>query len=182
MKPSEKTASRFTQVVTTRLLDSIKSGDKIDPELIQYAEEVINVHQLIVQLTFVGLIIDRLPQLSNYNEALDALIEELDTKDLSEASIGDKIRAASVLNQSIKTTVDVINDMMASKDAVNMLIASLKDTFGAGSSVLLEEGGAGKDLINKFNKMSAEKRQQLLAGAVTVIRRQMTENEDEDEG
>jgi len=187
MKAEDKIYSRFAQTVTNRLLDSVKSGDEIDQDLIAYAEDVIQVHQLIVQLSFVGLIVDRLPQLSYYNEALDNLIEQLDTHDLAEASLGEKIRAAAVCNQAIKTTVDVINDMMASKDAVNMLIASLKETFGKNQAVAEEDTNSNKQLMNRLNNLSPKQRQQLLAGAVTVIRAQLAaedeplEEEDFDE-
>ena len=182
MNPEDKN-SRFAQIVTDQLLDSIKTGERVDADLIAYAEEVIQVHQLVVHLAFVGLIVDRLPQLTIYNEALDNLIGQLDEKDLAEASISEKIRAASVVNNSIKTTVDVINQMMSSKDAVNMLISSMKNQFGAGSA---EEVGATQNLMEQFQKLKPEKRQQLLAGAVTLIRDRMTNSQDnmeeEDDG
>lgn len=183
MNPEDKN-SRFAQIVTDQLLDSIKTGERVDADLIAYAEEVIQVHQLVVQLAFVGLIVDRLPQLTIYNEALDNLIGQLDEKDLAEASISEKIRAASVVNNSIKTTVDVINQMMSSKDAVNMLISSLKNQFGANSTET--ELGATQNLMEQFQKLKPEKRQQLLAGAVTLIRDRMTNSQDnmeeEDDG
>lgn len=177
MTQPTSTNSRFAQMVTTDLLEAIKTGQRVDAELISYAEDVIQVHQLIVQLAFVGLIIDWLPQLSNYNVALDNLVEQIDTEDMAEATIGEKIRAASVLNQSIKTTVDVITHMMASKDAVNMLIASLKDTFGPENAALLEEGGANKNLIERFQRLPTDQRQQLLAGVVTLIKTKMPQDE-----
>lgn len=179
MAQREKTYSKFAQTITNDLLDAVKSGEDIDPELISYAEDVIKIHQLIVQLSFVGLIIDRLPQLANYNDALEDLLYQLEA-DFAEADIPDKIRAAQMLNQSVKTTVDIINDMMASKDAVSMLIASLKDNFGEGSSgQLVDEDGDDKNLMNKFSSLPADKRQQLLAGFVTLLRQKMPEGVEE---
>lgn len=176
MNPDDKTNASFAQIVTDQLLDSMKTGERVDPDLISYAEDVIQVHQLVVQLAFVGLIVDRIPQLAVYNEALDNLIGQLDTKDLAEASIGEKIRAASVMNNSVKTTIDVINEMMSSKDAVNMLISSMKNQFGDEGAAVAKANES--TLISRFQSLKPEARQQLLAGAVTLIRNKMVPEQD----
>lgn len=159
-----------------QLLEAVTSGDKVSDELIEAAENIIQTHQLYVQLLYVGMVVGRITQLQHYFDALDAIIEVVDTEDLAESDTATKLRAASVYNQSIKTKIDVINTMMSSRDAIGLLISSLKTTFGSGEEVTDDEAPT-KDLMSKLRNMPPAKRQEILGGIVSMLRKAMTEEE-----
>jgi hypothetical protein len=158
--------------MASQLLDAVETGEKVDPELIDYAQNVIEAHQMYVQLLYVGMVVDQITQLTHYFDTLDSTVEILDTEDLAETDPSVKVRAVAALNMAIKTKVDVINNMMASRDAIGMLVASLKDTFGE-RETLLAEGGADSNLLEMITKLPAAQRQRVLGTAVNVIRNSM---------
>jgi len=166
----------MTQQLTTELHMAVSSGEEVTPELIALAENVIHAHQVYVQLLYVSMVVDRITQLTHYFDALDSVIEVLDTEDLSEASTGEKIRAVSGLNQAIKTSVEVINNMMASKDAIGMITANMKDTFGAAEVISEGMTAEGQEtFLAKMSSLPANQRQRILSGAVTAIQKAMAE-------
>jgi len=158
------------------LLESVMSDTVVEKELISQAETLITIHQLYVQLLYVGVIIDRITQLPSYLDALDSLVEDIDLEDLAESTPQVKIRAISALNQSIKTKVELVNSMMASKDAVGILISQMKENFGYS-----EEGGESGDtqLLGKIKDMSSEKRQKVLGGVIQLLQQTMQGEKDE---
>jgi hypothetical protein len=150
-------------------LDAITSGDQVSEELIDSATSMIQAHQLYVSLLYVGMVMDRVMQLQYYFDALDEMVEEVDTKDLAEADPQTKLRAVSVLSGAIKMKIDVINSMMATREAVGLLVSSMKDQFGHGGEAV-EETVVGKDLMTRLQKMRPEQRQKVLAGMLSMLR------------
>jgi hypothetical protein len=161
------------------LLDAISSGDQVSEELIDSAESMIQAHQLYVSLLYVGMVMDRVTQLQYYFDALDEVVEEVDTKDLAEADPQTKLRAISVLNASIKSKIDVINSMMATRDAVGLLISSMKDHQFGPTTEIVEDTTAGKDLMARLQNMKPEQRQKVLGGMVSLLRGVMEDVDDE---
>jgi hypothetical protein len=159
------------------LREALETGDRVDPAMIDLAENMLHAHQVYVQLLYVGMVVDRITQLPYYFEVLDSIVETLDTEELAEATTAEKIRSTSALNMAIKTKVDVISSMMASKEAVGMITASMKDTFGDGETIL-EEGGASKDLLERLKDLPAHTRQRILGMAVNHITDEMKKGED----
>lgn len=173
---SRNSNAGVVQQMAGQLLEAVTSGDKVSQELIDTAENIIQTHQLYVQLLYVGMVVERITQLQHYFSALDDVIEDIDTEDIAEADVMGKLRAAAVYNQSIKNKIEVINTMMSSRDAIGLLISSLKDTFG-GEQKIMEDTGAGQDLMAKLQGMSPAKRQEILGGIVTMLRGAMPEEE-----
>lgn len=159
------------------LLDAITSGDQVSEELINSAESMIQAHQLYVSLLYVGMVMDRVTQLQYYFDALDEVVEEVDTKDLAEAEPQTKLRAISVINGAIKSKIDVINSMMATREAVGLLISSMKDQFGP-TTEIVEDSSAGKDLMARLQSMKPEARQKVLGGMISLLRGVMPEDSD----
>ena len=179
---NRNSSSNVVNGMAGQLLEAVTSGDKVSQELIDTAENIIQTHQLYVQLLYVGMVVERIGQLQNYFTALDSVIEDIDTEDIAEADVAGKLRAASVYNQSIKNKIDVINTMMSSRDAIGLLITSLKNTFG-GEQEAKEDAGAAGDLMAKLQDMKPAKRQEILGGIVTMLRGAMPDEEDvNDEG
>lgn len=161
------------------LLEAVTSGGKVSQELIDLAENVIHAHQVYVQLLYVGMVVGQITELANFLDALDNLVAEVDMEDLAEADTASKLRGISALNQAIKTKVEIISNMMASKDAIGMLTSSLKETFGD-AETLLEEGGADTNMLNKLKDMEPEVRQRVLGTAVAQLRKSMVGDDDND--
>jgi hypothetical protein len=172
--------SGVVQKMAGELLEAVTRGDKVSKELIETAENIIQTHQLYVQLLYVGMVVERITQLQYDFQALDAVIEDIDTEDIAEADAGTKLRAVTAYNQSIKNKIDVINTMMSSRDAIGLLISSLKETFG-GEPEVFEDAGAGQELMGKLAGMTPAKRQELLGGIVTMLAKSMPEEEPNDE-
>ena len=169
----------MTQQLTTELHMAVASGDEVDPQLIELADNVIHAHQVYVQLLFVTMVVDRITQLTHYFEALDSVVEILDTEDLAEASTGEKIRAVSALNQAIKTKVEIINNMMASKDAVGMITANMKDTFGAAEALSDGMTSEGQEqFLTKMASLPPNQRQRVLSVTVTALQEALKEGTD----
>ncbi len=161
------------------LREALETGDRVDKELIDLAENMLHAHQVYVQLLYVGMVVDRITQLPYYFEVLDDIVETLDTEELAEATTAEKIRSTSALNMAIKTKVEVINSMMASKEAVGMITASMKDTFGEGE-IDLKEGGASKDLLTRLSDLPAHQRQRILGMTVNLITEEMRRDGDDE--
>ncbi len=172
------TKNSMVHQMAGELLDAISSGDQVSEGLIDSAESMIQAHQLYVSLLYVGMVMDRVTQLQYYFDALDEIVEEVDTKDLAEADPQTKLRAVSVLNNAIKAKIDVINSMMATRDAVGLLISSMKDQFGPTTEVV-EDTTAGKDLMARLQNMKPEQRQKVLGGMVSLLRGVMEDVDDE---
>jgi len=153
------------------LLEAAVTDTVIEKGLIDQAETLITVHQLYVQLLYVGIIIDRIAQLPSYLDSLDSIVEDIDLEDIAEANVQVKIRAISALNQAIKTKVELVNSMMASKEAVGVLIAQLRENFGQE-----ETSGGSEDaqLLDKIKDMPSEKRQKILGGVIQLLQTQLT--------
>jgi len=174
---NQKNRASLVHQLATELLDAVATGEQVDPELLVQAEKFIQAHQLVVQLLYVGMVVDRISQLPHYFDALDAIIEDVDMRDLAEADAGTKLRAVGAINAAIKSKVEIINNMMASKDATGLLVANLRETFG--ETVNLFEEGGGKDLMTKIQEMTPEKRQRFLGGVISSLKTAMKESEDE---
>jgi len=159
------------------LLESATSNTVVEKGLISQAETLITVHQLYVQLLYVGVIIDQITQLPSYLEALDSIVEDIDLEDLAEASPRVKLGAISALNQSIKTKVELVNSMMASKDAVGILISQMKENFGYGEEAEEESGDA--QVMSKIKDMSSEGRQKVLGGVIQLLQKTMKGDDNE---
>ena len=173
------TEMSMAQQLTAELHMAVSSGDEVDPQLIELADNVISAHQVYVQLMYGSMVVDRITQLTHYFDALDATVEALDTEDLAEASTGEKIRAVSALNQAIKTKIEIINNMMASKDAIGMIAANMKDTFGAVEVLAEGVSAEGQEaFLAKMQALPADQRQRVLSVAVTAIRKAMAEGQD----
>ena len=82
----------------------------------------------------------------------------------------------SAFNHAIKTKVDVIGTMMASKDGTGILRAGLRDTFGERAE--LPSYGDDKNLLEKLGEYTPEQRQRILGGVINVLRTSMIEDED----
>jgi len=161
------------------LLAAVTSGGKVSNELIDYAENVIQAHQVYVQLLYVGMVVGQINSLADYLNAMDQLAADIDIEDLAEADVPVKVRGITAFNQAVKTKVDIISSMMASKDAIGMLTSSLRETFGQKDS-LLEEGGADSGMMQKLKDMSPEVRQRVLGAAVSKLRESMVGDEEDD--
>ncbi len=159
------------------LLEAVTTGGKVSSELIALAENVIHAHQVYVQLLYVGMVVGQITELANFLDALDNLVADVDMEDLAEASITEKLRGITAFNQAIKTKVEIISNMMASKDAIGMLTSSLKETFGD-AETLLAEGGADSNMLKKLKDMPPEARQRILGSAVAKLRESMTGGEN----
>jgi hypothetical protein len=172
----DNTEISMAQQLTTELYMAVSSGEEVDPELIELADNVIRAHQVYVQLLYVSMVVDRITQLTHYFDALDATVEILDTEDLAEASTGEKIRAVSALNQAIKNKIEIINNMTASKDAIGMITANMKDTFGAAETLtegITKEGQ--EQFLNKLLSLPSNQRQRILSMVVTAIQEGLAE-------
>ena len=161
------------------LLEAVMSGGKVSSELIALAENVIHAHQVYVQLLYVGMVVGQITELANFLDALDNLVADVDMEDLAEADTAVKLRGITAFNQAIKTKVEIISNMMASKDAIGMLTSSLKETFGD-SETLLEEGGADSNMLEKLKSMTPEARQKVLGTAVAKLRESMVTGAGDD--
>jgi hypothetical protein len=124
------------------------------------------------------MVVDRITQLPHYFNALDAIVEDVDTHDLAEADATTKLRAVTAINAAIKSKVDIINNMVASKDATGLLVANFKDMFG--HNIELFEEGEGQELMSKIQGMKPEKRQRVLGGVVNLLRTLAEEEEKKD--
>lgn len=165
--------SSLAMEIASQLLDAVQTGEKtVDKKLLDMAENVLLAHSVYVQLLYVAMVVDQITRLTQYFETLDELVEHVDIEDFAEASTAEKVRGISAMNQAIKTKVEVINNMMASKEAVGMLISSMKDTFGTGA--LIETTGISKTLLEKIQSLPAEQRQRVLTTALGAIRTSMT--------
>lgn len=167
--------SAIVENMAGQLLAAVSTGDAVDADLIDYAEQVIQAHQVYVQLLYVGMVVEQITKLTMYFAAQDDLVEDLDLEAILESTPAEKIRAVSALNQAIKTKVEIIGSMMASKEAIGMLTASLKDTFGDGE-VLLKEGGADNNFMEALKALDPEQRQRVLGTAVSQLRKTMINN------
>lgn len=166
--------SSLAMEMASQLLEAVQTGEKtVDKKLIDMAENVLHAHQVYVQLLFVGMVVDQITQLTHYFDTMDQLVETVDIEDFAEATTSEKVRGIAALNQAIKVKVEVINTMMASKEAIGMLTSSMKDTFGDGE-VSLEEGGASKTLLDRLKTLPAEQRQRVMTIAVNALRTSMT--------
>jgi len=168
---SEQTDTLLHQMAST-LLEAALTDTKIEQSLISEAETLITVHQLYVQLLYVGIIIDRVTQLPAYLDALDSVVSDMDLEGIAESSPQVKLRAVSALNQSIKTKVDLVNSMMASKDAIGVLISQMKENFGPNATP--EEDGNAQ-VLGKIRDMSSEQRQKILSGAIQLLQENLQE-------
>lgn len=158
--------------IASQLLDAVQTGAKtVDKQLLDMAENVLHAHAVYVQLLYVAMVVDQITRLTQYFETLDELVETVDIEDFAEASTAEKVRGISAMNMAIKTKVEVINNMMASKEAIGMLISSMKDTFGSGD--LIETTGISKTLLEKLQSLPAEQRQRVLTTAVSALRTSM---------
>ena len=172
-----KEDGRVAHEMAGTLLSSVTEGETVDKEILDYAENIIQVYQLYAQLLYVGMVVDRISQLPYYFDALDSVTYDLDTEDLAEADTSAKLRAVSAFNHAIKTKVDVIGTMMASKDGTGILQAGLRDTFGE-TSDLFEHSGADMNLLDKLKDYTPEQRQRILGGVINLLRDKMVEAED----
>ena len=172
MRNSSGDPSAVVENMAGQLLEAVSTGDAVDPELIEYAEQVIQAHQVYVQLLYVGMVVEQITKLTMYFAAQDDLVEDLDLESILEGTPAEKIRAVSALNQAIKTKVEIIGSMMASKEAIGMLTANLKDTFGEGEA-LLKEGGADNNFMDALRALPPEQRQRVLGTAVSQLRKTM---------
>lgn len=172
-----KEDGRVAHEMAGTLLSSVIDGEKVDKELLDYAENIIQVYHLYAQLLYVGMVVDRITQLPYYFDALDSVAYDLDVEDLAEADTSAKLRAVSAFNHTIKTKVDVIGTMMASKDGTGILRAGLRDTFGDREEVF-DADGADHNLLEKLQEYTPEQRQRILGGVVNVLRKSMVEDED----
>lgn len=164
--------SAIVETMAAELLEAVSTGENVDSELIEYAENVIRAHQVYVQLLYVGMVVEQITQLVLYFKTQDELVEDLDTKVLAQANNAEKIRAVTALNSAIKTKVEIINSMMASKDAIGMLTSSLRDTFAGGDSLLIE-GGADENILNMLKELPSDQRQRIVGYAVNALRKGM---------
>lgn len=139
---------------------------EINQEVLDNAEMMIMRHQIFAQLQWIAFILNRLEALPKYMDALDETIDELDTKDIYESPPEVRIRYISALNQATKITIDIINSMMASKDAVGILVSQLKENldFSIDNIEVKEE-----DIIEKLRNMKPEERQKLVGAVGTVL-------------
>jgi hypothetical protein len=174
-----KDDARVAHEMAGTLLSSVIDGEKVDKELLDYAENIIEVYQLYAQLLFVGMVVDRIGKLPYYFDALDAITYDLDVEDLAEADAAVKLRAVSAFNQAIKTKVEVIGTMMASKDGTGILRAGLRDTFGENSD-LLDRTGTDKTILDKLGEFTPEQRQRVLGGVINTLRASMVEDENDE--
>jgi hypothetical protein len=168
---------RVAHEMATTLLSTVIDGDKVEKGLLEYAENIIQVYQLYTQLLFVGMVVDRITQLPYYFDAIDSIVQDLDVEDLAEADTSAKLRAVSAFNHAIKTKVDVIGTMMASKDGTGILKASLRDAFGETEQ---PKGEEDKNLLDRLAGLSAEKRQRVLGGVINVLRDSLADGEDDE--
>jgi len=167
---------RVAHEMANTLLATVLDGDKVEKGLLDYAENIIQVYQLYTQLLFVGLVVDRITQLPYYFDALDSIVKDLDMEDLAEADTSSKLRAVSAFNHAIKTKVDVIGTMMASKDGTGILKSGLRDAFG---ETVQPKGEEDKNLLDKLSGLPPEKRQRILGGVINVLRDSLEGEDDE---
>ena len=175
-----KEDGRVAHEMAGNLLASVIDGEKVDKDLLDYAENIIEVYQLYAQLLYVGMVVDRISQLPYYFDALDSITYDLDTEDLAEADASVKLRSVSAFNHAIKTKVDVIGTMMASKDGTGILRASLRDTFGEEVDLTGRGSSEDKNLLETLAGYTPEQRQRILGGVINVLRGSMIEDEDDE--
>jgi hypothetical protein len=168
----------MTEQLTGILRESLTTGEKVDSALLDFADNVIRAHQIYVHLLFVSMVVDRITQLTHYFEALDSVVEVLDTEDLAEASTAEKIRAIAAFNQAIKTKVEIITSMMASKDGIGMLVSNMKDTFGDTAS-LTKAGVSEENPLATIENLPADQRQRVLAAITRLFTNKMKEGKEE---
>ena len=69
--------------------------------------------------------------------------------------------------------------MMASKDAIGMITANMKDTFGAADVLAEGVNAEGQEaFLAKMQALPADQRQRVLSVAVEAIRKSMAEGQD----
>ena len=174
------TDSSMAEQLASELQAAVISGEYVDQELIELADNVLSAHQVYVQLLYVGMVVDRITQLAHYFEALDNIVEVIDTEDLAEATTSEKIRAVSALNQAIKTKVEIISNMMASKDAIGMLTASMKDTFSGESTLAVPTADSTQaDFFTKMQDLPPDQRQRVVAVALNKLVDSMERKDDD---
>lgn len=176
-----RSSSGVVQQMAEQLLEAVTKGDKVSEELIETAENIIQTHQLYVQLLYVGMVVERISALQHYFKALDVVLEDVDTEDLAEADAGTKLRAVSSFNQSIKNNIEVVNTMMASREAVNMLLTQMRDAFADDHRIAVDNPEASQDIVGKLEAMAPDKRQEILGGIVTMLRGAMTPDEESED-
>lgn len=154
--------------VATELLDEIVSSEsEVNEELLRVAESLIEAHQFYAQLQFVDLIITRMKGLPFYLDAMDTLMEDVTVEELAEMTPDQKLRAISVVEKALKTQLDVVNTMLASKEASAVLIANLKETFR--DKISLEDAEDSEE-PNKFGNLSPDGRHRAIKAAISILR------------
>jgi len=159
------------QQVAQELLTSIAIGDEttpVDKELLDTAENLILAHQFYVQLSFVDLIIKRVKKLGIYFDTMDAFTEELYAEDMAEMAPQEKVRGVQALTNATRVQLETVNSMLASREASNTLISTLRENF-AGSQSPKESEDTGA-LLDKIKQMTPDKRQRVLRGAVQALK------------
>ena len=153
------------QDIAEQLIGAIANDETVDPELMKVAENLISSHNLYIQLLYVALILDRAKSLPLYFEAMDTFCDELHTEDSAEMGPAEKIGAVRSLTAAVKSQLDIVNSMLATKDASGVLIASLRDEF-LGADSKTEEGGP----ISSIANMKPSERQRILTGVINDLR------------
>lgn len=160
--------SEVLQDMAQQLLTAITREDKVvDQDLLESAENLITSHHFYVQLLFVNLIIERMRALEAYFETMDLLTEEIATEDIGEMNSAEKIRGVAAIQSAVKTQLDIVNTMLASKDASAAMISSLKEAFSTATPRATEEG---ESVLDNLGQMSPEKRQRILKGTIEALR------------
>ena len=62
--------SSMAEHLTAELKTAVLSGEFVDQDLLDLADNVLSAHQIYVQLLYVGMVVDRISQLSFYFDAL----------------------------------------------------------------------------------------------------------------
>jgi hypothetical protein len=150
------------------LLDAMSKENKtVDQDLLKTAENLITSHHFYVQLLFVKMIIERMRSLDSYYETMDALTEDVSTDDIGEMTSSEKIRGIQAICGAVKIQLDIVNTMLASKDASAAMISSLKESF---SILDPEDREKTEDILKDISTMSPLQRQRVLKGTVHALR------------
>jgi len=149
-----------------QLLGAMTSDIEVDDSLLSTAENLISTHHLYIQLLFVSLLMDRARNINLYFEAMDAFCEDLSVEDVSEMTPGEKTNAMRAITTSVKSQLEVVNSMLATKEASGVLIASLRDEFGRKEVEVKDED----NVLGDIQSMKPEQRQRVLRGTVQALR------------
>lgn len=165
---SDSVLKDLAQQLLLEMSSPTDSETPVDDHLLKIAESLITAHQFFVQLSYVDMIIERMKKMELYFEVMDIFADEVSTEDLAEMTPSEKIRGVQAMTNATRVQLETVNAMLTNKDASNVLISNLRETFGSSPSATAEEGA--KEILDDIEDMKPEQRQRVLRGTIEALR------------